>query len=385
MRSLLPCFCVLTVASCQSDATNSNGQSNIPVVESDAPEWDSPLEVDLRPLLELGNREGEGPAGFASLSSVRFTTDGSIVASDSQADRLQVFDSAGSHLMTLGWSGEGPGEFADLGRIHAFPGDSVAAFDFGQNRTSIFSIASGEARTVSALFDAGRAVVSGVLSSGSLISYQAVQRNRGVGDQDWDSLRVVLVPTDGRSPQEIARVPLGEARPPPPAVPRILAPFGFIATGGSGFYALRTDRYEITKFDSLGSPQMIIQRNVEPERLTPDLAKEYSEGTLAAAPAQVRAGFQQRLEQSEFAETVRLFGSAFVDHDQRLWVSEAPWPSRFVPARAWSVFASDGRWLGDVEMPEGFRLEDVRENLALGYWTDELGVPFIRVHRLREP
>jgi hypothetical protein len=59
------------------------------------------------------------------------------------------------------------------------------------------------------------------------------------------------------------------------------------------------------------------------------------------------------------------------------------------PAGGWAnaldVFEPDGRYLGRIPIPEGFRLRVVTEKALYGIWENELEVPFARRYRvLRE-
>lgn len=77
-----------------------------------------------------------------------------------------------------------------------------------------------------------------------------------------------------------------------------------------------------------------------------------------------------------------MLGIAFVDSEEKLWVSEPAWPSLDATPRHWSLFSKEGFWLGDVEAPGGVSIVDSRGDLVLGIWRDEFDVPYVQVHRL---
>jgi hypothetical protein len=159
-----------------------------------------------------------------------------------------------------------------------------------------------------------------------------------------------------------------------------------MAATDDGFYWARTDRYEISAFDSVGNLKRLTRRAVEPIVLTRSERARYVEGTLAALREDGRDDTALSLAQSfrvaEYAETRPLFWTAFVDLDRRLWVSSWPWPARFRPPTTWSVFSTEGWWLGDVLAPERVFFEDAEGDTVLGSWTDDLGVSYLRLYRL---
>ncbi|MCY4571261.1 MAG: hypothetical protein OXF01_00555, partial [Gemmatimonadetes bacterium] len=74
------------------------------------------------------------------------------------------------------------------------------------------------------------------------------------------------------------------------------------------------------------------------------------------------------------------FDRLLADDEENIWMRTPPPPDP-APAR-WTVLSSEGRWLGVVRMPDGFRLSQVARGRIYGIHRDELGVPTVRVHRL---
>jgi hypothetical protein len=65
------------------------------------------------------------------------------------------------------------------------------------------------------------------------------------------------------------------------------------------------------------------------------------------------------------------------------------WTRHYSPAPAdrtgWTVFAPDGEWLGEVEMPMGFEVLEIGDDRALGVWRDALDVEYLRVYAIEKP
>lgn len=51
----------------------------------------------------------------------------------------------------------------------------------------------------------------------------------------------------------------------------------------------------------------------------------------------------------------------------------------------WSVFATDGSWLGTVATPPYFTISEIGSDYLLGVHRDELGVERVRRYRLVKP
>lgn len=374
----VPLILVIAMVACAPEASSGGGDADSA--------WGGVRHLSTEPQLQIGSASGEGPEVFGSLSTALFGPNGRIVAGDSQADQIQVFDSLGRHVATLGEAGEGPGEFRDLGRIYSYRGDSIAAFDFGLSRTLLLPLGGGESRSLPGVAFDTRAPVLGALESGSLLAYQTLRTSTSESATGWDSLRVVLVPGDGGTPRDVGHLPGSEARGAPGTPPKVLAARGIFAASPHGFYWARSDRYEILYFDTLGTVVTSITRPVEPASITEADEQEYREATLAAARERggerAAAVVTRQLQDAVFASTRPLFGSAFVDKDQRLWISDLPWPSRYDTPHSWSVFDADGQWLGDVEPPSGLMIQDAAGDNVLGIWRDDLGVRYLRVYRL---
>jgi len=46
------------------------------------------------------------------------------------------------------------------------------------------------------------------------------------------------------------------------------------------------------------------------------------------------------------------------------------------------VFDPGGRWLGEMTLPEGFRVFEIGKDYALGVYRDELGIEHVRMYGL---
>jgi hypothetical protein len=49
------------------------------------------------------------------------------------------------------------------------------------------------------------------------------------------------------------------------------------------------------------------------------------------------------------------------------------------------VFDPDGRWLGDLDLPRGLRVDEIGADYIAGVERDTLGVEYVKVYRVVKP
>ena len=69
--------------------------------------------------------------------------------------------------------------------------------------------------------------------------------------------------------------------------------------------------------------------------------------------------------------------------DHTVWLMEYQ-AFRAEPVTGWTVFSSEGDWLGEVELPPAFTVREFGEHDVLGVWRDKLGVEFVRRYSIQQ-
>ena len=359
--------------------------AGVEIVESQFPIWSEPRRLSESPLVTIGSEE-EGPTQFAFIFQGLFLSDDRLGVADLSTNEFRVFTLDGEHVSTFGGTGEGPGEFRNMALYRHGP-DSVVLYDHRLRRATILDPETGEYQAQANPIEGNFQVFGSDGSTGGLLLY-----NPGAGyrpdleaGRQWDTTSVFTL--RGDAAVEVTRLPSREQVVLADGNTEPLVPAGGsfqVATDG-GFYWATTDRYEIKFFDSTGTLTLVIQRPVEPEPVTDEAIAAYVEQQLERVrrtEGEERVpDYRRRYEEGEFGTTVPLFGPAFVDRDGRLWVGGTGWPSGSLDA-PWSVFRSDGVWLGDVVPPTGVQLVDASGELVLGIRRDEMDVPSVVVYSL---
>lgn len=349
---------------------------------SENPEWRlGDAEV------EIGRTDGEGPDLFGSIRKVTRLDGGRIAVADAMNLEVRIFGSDGVHEVTIGRRGEGPGEFSSLWWIGAFSGDSIAAVDPLSARVSVFSREGefGRSFTLPRVEGGSAPTVVGALSDRSLV----VRALTASPSRDTRSQSTVLVYTVGSEGNVIGQV--GEY--PDRELGRNGLGVGFgghavIAAGGSTIWYGHSGRFSLHALDPHGSVQRIVRLERAQRQVT---EREVTEARATAEESLARQGavgpVVQRILDTEFSNTHPVHGRVLVDRIGFLWVAnyEIPvfgdQPPDELP-EVWDVFDVEGRWRTQLEMPSGFRVDEVGEGFILGVHVDESGLNRVRQYSL---
>lgn len=340
------------------------------------------------PAIQIGRADGTGPDAFGSVRHAVRLASSAIAVADARAREIRVFDGEGRHLRTFGGDGEGPGEFANLWWIVPRPGDSVAALDNLGARISHFGPDGVLARSVVVprVEEALAPNVVGVLGDGTWVFRALSAASRGAGPGDTGTVFVFGVGPGGEIVFRMGGFP-----------DRTFGgnglPLGFgsgaeIATGDSTVWVAHTGRFELHAYGGEGTLQRIIRLERSPTRV---MEEEITSARAALEVDFARQGASgpavDRILATEFAATHPVHGPIATDPLGVLWVARpaltgpgAPDPHERV--EVWDVFAPDGRLLGEIETPEGFRATQMGSTFILGVHTDALGVERVRLYHL---
>ncbi len=387
MSRLLLAGIVFLIAGCGSSAEETQGEwegsvdtlasGRVVVHNPDVPTWLDTIR--LRETVRIGSMEGEGPELFGRIAGLELGAEGEVYVLDSQASEIRVFGRDGAFLRAFGGVGEGPGELRNPAGLALDADETLWVLNWGNARYSGFDPATGEVRR-----EVRRRVAfatfpwPGAFESGTRLVDVGLNHD---GQPALLRLDTAFVPTDTlplpapseeeqiffrRGSTPVASV-LEPFAPQPTWAPR---PRGGVVLGEGAQYRLHR-----IGFDGDTSMTMELARERAPttqaERDSALAALEEVAGALGGAAPNRRP---------EARGTKPAHGQLFVDDEDRTWVRSVVAAGS---APRWDVFASDGRFLGQVgiPVPPAMVLPTVRHG-RMAIVTESEGYPAVVVYEI---
>lgn len=347
----------------------------------------TPVEVIDEPRLSVGVLRGDTARQFHRVSTPFLHRDSLLVVPVSGDAAIRVFGPDGRLLRSLGGSGEGPGEFRRLAA--AWPrGETIEAFDGMLGRITRFTPA-GSTRVVGlASGPAAQSAAGRPLPDGWVLY--------GVESGDMgrrDTVAVHHFGRDGRHRGVITRVEgFSRYRTEYYGGPDPLSPKAVVAVRDSLVYVGET----LTPRIRVLSPDGDLRREITwtPDSLPPpeEAFSSVVEAAAAGAEKDRAATVRKQLRSFPVRDRVSAFWGLLVDAEGFVWVERYD-PSKHSlqlgagtgpgAAGEWLILTPDGRRVGTIRMPDGFRPSRVTRGAVVGIHRDELDVERVRVHPLR--
>jgi hypothetical protein len=371
--------------------------AGVRIVEIAAPVWDegSAWTLAAEPSLRLGATEGNAAQEFGRIRGVLRLTDGRIVIADGTSNEIRIFSSRGELVRTEGGQGSGPGEFQLLWSLRRFRGNAFVAWDWRTSAVSYYAPDGSffERLAINAITTGG-AELAGAFEDGGLLFMGSYLRN---ADRDGVNRSTALFthvdPGTGRA-DSVAALPdyeldvvLVEGR----VSMTTEIPYShdvLYATAPDRFYAGANDRFEIEQRMPDGTLVQRIRYPAAEHAIAPEEAQRLEEeviGYVNPSPDR-RRNIERLFREIERPPLRPAFSGMIVDADGNLWVAD--WVSGFAPPQhtpeRWYVFDADGRLLGEVAMPAGYRPHDIGSGWLIGVTKDELEVEYVEVYELRK-
>lgn len=412
MRQVLHGCAILVVAGCgggessgapEAQVTDSAGVTIVTSPPGDAVH----AALAHEPTLTIGVLEGAEELLFDGIVSVVRDGDGNFIVADNGAGEIRVFDAEGRHLRSFGGRGEGPGEFQMLVGAWLLPDGSVVAADGRLQRISRFD-AQGTllgAGTLTGVESMDIVTPVGLAGSGTFLSrvrsltapsissledaVGGVEEAFG-GDEAPPEYFVryrldgTLVDTVARRPGRMmsvstsgsgANVSLNLLRVPfSPEPAASSSNRGVVITGGA--------RYEVGVYDDSGALGRIVRLAEAPTARADEHLEAYVRGSgnpFAQDEASIRAmiaGYQDM----PLPETLPAYTDLRTADTGELLARR--YSQRGASHGRWDVFGADGRFMGRVEVPSSFSIEEVGRGQVIGVSTDEFGVERVEVREL---
>jgi hypothetical protein len=378
--------------------------AGITIIESAAPLWAAGQGrvVGAEPILELA-----GPAERplrAPLEAVRLS-DGRFVVAEVQPPAVRYFTAEGRWLYDVGTSADGRSRLESVYDLDVGRGDTVLAYDllarrgirYDPNGGLIDIVASPRPPTADG---ASGFLPRGLAPDGRLL-LQLADTPFPFPGTAWsilpDSSTLYWQSPSGALTDSTPRLRTGEIFGFPvetagePLLAPLARPLGAEArfVGGADLVWIGDARnWELRGHDGHGQVVRIVRLAKPAVPLTAALRDAFVARYRArgANAGTVQRQFAEAIGRAPFPDTLPAFAGAFVARDSTLWLQHAGLLEG-LPGDAmldWTLIGADGRWLGDLTMPPGFRPTDAGPGWVLGLWSDRVHATRVRLYPLVE-
>ena len=350
------------------------------------------------PETVIGSEDGPEEYSLYQVRGIVRLDDGTIVIANNGSDELRYYDSNGRHKKSVGQDGYGPGEFKIMWGMWRV-GDSLVISDRGQDRISVFSAEGEYGRTVMLHREPSGSAPKGVgvFSDGSILGATLVLDPNAAMDGRFEFSRTnashVRFNGDGEIINTIGEFLFAEGvsetlesevdEKNDRAISRGVfasSPFGRVGSTfavGDFVYHGSGDSYEIQVYSKEGALVRLIRRPIENPPVTESDKDDFREGWLEGNGDWGR----RRVNDLVFPETKPAFQSFTVDNQGNVWIAENATEVEDNIIE-WTVFDTEGRMLGSVEVPRGGRTPFISGDYWMAVWYTELDVEQVRVYRV---
>ena len=342
-------------------------------------------EVQAIPLFEIGDGDTPSDQLFRVADAFRLP-DGGVVIANAGTHEIRWYDAEGRYLDASGREGDGPADFRLIHSLRPWSGDSIAVFDPTLGRFSYFDATGELGRTQPLVPAAGRIRVeeARLVDDGAVFTFETSASAPPALEQlDRRSLRLYYRAASDVEPMEIDTVPgsiwssteidgrLGFAR-------VLFSPTPKYDQFGRCVVVAAGDRLEVEVHSPSGALRTIgvdVASDVITDELVNELVNELFEA-LGSVPPEARAS----LLQFSRPDSLPLTNQMLVDRLGLVWLQRFSPPTGM--GRQWIVVGAGGDVVAEVEMPEDLIAHDIGEDFVLATRVGALDEELVGVYRL---
>lgn len=399
----------LLLSACGSDGGTPQWQGSVRdsagvrIVENPAQGiWTPDARWHLEEDLRIGVADGDPELQFGSVTGLDVDGAGHIWVLDTQASRIRVFDGEGTLLRAFGRRGQGPGELSPqaLG-LFVGPDGGVLVADMANQRMARMGDQGEPLETRPIDMSAGIPMLFAAGGDGGIYQQVRLMALPGMaaiegGPRDF----ILALRPDGSIADTLAELASGTT-------------FEFGAGGmptirifsPENVWAVTTDGRLVTAVNSVyslefrdrgGEPTTILRRESARRPVTDSDQRSFRQAMRRAwTDAGVPEAMAAQLEQAvQFEPNWPALAALIPGPEGTLWVQRVDPDGELDPSafedlqnfqfgsRGWDVFDQEGRYLGVMEMPEGFTPRRVLGNAVYGIHSDDLGIQRVARYRL---
>ncbi len=388
-------LCVGVVTGCVANDVASpsftvSDSAGVEIVTSHSPAWSEgeAWRVERRPVLRISQLEGPPELTFSNVRAVGWLPDGRIFVGDDRAHSIRIFSPEGDYLASAGREGRGPGELMWFMTVSVYRGDSLFVYDYSQRALSVFAPDLAFARRFNNPTGAGNYRIVSALTDGRfLLSSPGHNGLTGGPGLVPDTSLIIVSAPDGAATDTVGAF---EATVQNVGADRrnqwlFLQPSGTLAAAGDRIVWLEGKTFQYMEADADGTLRRIVRKRHDPIPVTEETISDFQAHYIEWLTTELIEGTMddvyESLEIGEYYPQLPATSADLeVDALGNVWVGHYHYPGALT--EDWEVFDAAGVWLGSVETPTGFEVHEITADRIIGVAHDELGVPYVQVHRL---
>jgi hypothetical protein len=402
---------LLAIAACDgatrrpADPPGGRDSAGITIIESAAPLWPEGKgwSVGAEPTLEL-SAPADQPLRIP-IEALRLS-DGRFIVSEAQPPSIRYFTAEGRWLYDVGTSADGRNRLQSIFDLDVGHGDTVLAYDLVARRATRYDPNGGVVGVIASPESLVANSASGFLPRGfapdGRILLQRADTPFPFPGAAWsilpDSSILYWQSPSGKLTDSTPRMATGEffgfpvdGGKPEKFLAPLARPLGaetrFVG-GADVVWIADARRWELRGVDGTGKVVRIVRVAKPVLPLTPALRDTFVARYRArrAGGGLVQRQFSQGIGEAPFPDTLPAYSAVFVASDSTLWLQHTGLLEGLPGDAAldWTLIGVDGRWLGDITMPPGFRPTDAGRGWVLGLWSDRASVTRVRLYPLVE-
>jgi hypothetical protein len=372
------------------DATTVRDSAGVTIVENDDARavWTPKTAWRLArtPAIQIGARPGEeGQTLYKVRHSLKLHS-GSFAVANSALGDVRLFDSGGYFLRSIPMPKDGNAEPLQPIRLYDLSADSllvvladhsVAVFD------TLGALKRRSAPLVTELASDPRPAFAGISGDGTLLLKVFPPEDTVAGAVERTHVRFLTFRNDGTplgslGDFEDLTVLRGDGY-------YIFGADGVEATGDSTLWYGPADRFELREVALDGSTRRIVRLNRRAGEVTSVDTTAYRHSAVGelmdsleeSAALEVAAKYR-------YAERFPSYARVVVDESGNLWVAAYQWFGLGQPQK-WTVFDREGRFLGDLTMPNLMEVHQIGEDFVLGRMAEPNGKEGVFFYPLIKP
>ena len=351
---------------------------------------DTPLvfaELDSIPSLSIGGADAAGPTQFFRVQGIHVDKARRLWVADGQSGELRVFDPSGAHWKTRGGRGEGPGEFLQVRLLGAMNADSVLAGDSGADRISVFDPDAEFVRTERLpsserpaprpfdVFDDGsvlgqlpRVVSATSLEPGQILRDSVELVRVGLGSTIAETYGAAAGPLwlwTGRSQVSIPFT--------------VNASFDVV---GSEVHLVSGPDFRVRVLEGGGLREIYGVKRGARAVASSDI-DAYRAFVEEYIPEQMRQEYLAAMESEARPDLLPGYDRVLASADGHVWAQV--YESDLGAPHEWEVFDGQRRFVGQVHVWSGFYPMVITRDALVGVWRDPMGVEYVRAYRFTRP